>query len=80
MAARPVDAEPPTTLGFASTKPKPTTFAKEAWHKEAAKRKLILFDPRQSGEETCPSTRSPVAQRGNGTATAPGSPCRVRMR
>ena len=27
----------------------------------------------------CPSTRSPVAQRGNGTATAPGSPCRVRM-
>ena len=54
MAAHPVDAEPPTTLRFASTKPKPATFAKEGWHKEAAKRKLFLFDPRQSGEETLP--------------------------
>ena len=52
MAAHPVDAEPPTTLRFASTKPKPATFAKKGWHKEAAKRKLFLFDPRQSGEET----------------------------
>ena len=54
MAAHPVDAEPPTTLRFASTKPKPATFTKEGWHKEAAKRKLFLFDPRQSGEETLP--------------------------
>ena len=54
MAAHTVDAEPPTTLRFASTKPKPATFAKEGWHKEAAKRKLFLFDPRQSGEETLP--------------------------
>ena len=54
MAAHPVDAEPPTTLRFASTKPKPATFAKEGWHKEAAKRKLFLFDPQQSGEETLP--------------------------
>ena len=54
MAAHPVDAEPPTTLRFASTKPKPATFAKEGWHKEAAKRKLFLFHPRQSGEETLP--------------------------
>ena len=54
MAAHDVDAEPPTTLRFASTKPKPATFAKEGWHKEAAKRKLFLFDPRQSGEETLP--------------------------
>ena len=54
MAAHPVDAEPPTTLRFASTRPKPATFAKEGWHKEAAKRKLFLFDPRQSGEETLP--------------------------
>ena len=55
MAAHPVDAERPTTLRFASTKSKPATFAKEGWHKEAAKRKLFLFDPRQSGEETLPS-------------------------
>ena len=54
MAAHPVDAEPPTTLRFASTKPKLAIFAKEGWHKEAAKRKLFLFDPRQSGEETLP--------------------------
>ena len=54
MAAHPVDAEPPTTLRFASTKPKPATFAKEGWHEEAAKRKLFLFDPRQSGEDTLP--------------------------
>ena len=54
MAAHPVDAEPPTTLRFASTKPKPATFAKEGWHKEPAKRKLFLFDPWQSGEETLP--------------------------
>ena len=54
MAAHPVDAEPPTTLRFASTKPKPATIAKEGWHKEAAKRKLFLFDRRQSGEETLP--------------------------
>ena len=54
MAAHPVDAEPPTTLRFASTKRKPATFAKEGWHKEAARRKLFLFDPRQSGEETLP--------------------------
>ena len=54
MAAHPMDAEPPTTLLFASTKPKPATFAKEGWYKEAAKRKLFLFDPRQSGEETLP--------------------------
>ena len=54
MAAHPIDAEPPTTLHFASTKPKPATFAKEGWHKEAAKRKLFLFYPRQSGEETLP--------------------------
>ena len=80
MAAHPVDAEPPTTLCFASAKPKPATFSKEGWYKEAAKRKLFLFDPRQSGEETLPSTPSPVAQRGSGTATAPGSPCQVPMR
>ena len=54
MAAPPVDAEPPTTLRFASTKPKRATFAKEGCHKEAAKRKLFLFDPRHSGEETLP--------------------------
>ena len=54
MAALPVDAEPPTPLRFASTKPKRAIFAKEGWHKEAAKRKLFLFDPRQSGEETVP--------------------------
>ena len=54
MAAHPVDAEPPTTLRFASTKPKLATFAKEGWHKEAAKRKLFLFDPRQPGDETVP--------------------------
>ena len=54
MAAHPVDAEPPTTLCFASTKPQPATFAKEGWHKDAAKRKLFLFDPRQSPEETLP--------------------------
>ena len=54
MAAHPVDAQPPTTLHFASTKPKPATFAKEGWHKEAAKRNMFLFDPRQSGEETLP--------------------------
>ena len=54
LAAHPVDAEPPTTLRFASTKPKPATFAKEGWHKKAAKRKSFLFDPRQSGEETLP--------------------------
>ena len=46
MAAHPVNAEPLTTLRFASTKPKPATFAKEGWHKKAAKRKLFLFDPR----------------------------------
>ena len=46
MAAHPVDAEPPDTLRFASTKPKPATFAIGGWHKEAAKRK--------SGEETLP--------------------------
>ena len=70
MAAHPVDAEPPTTLHFASTKPKPATFAKEGWHKEAAKRKLFLFDPRQSGEETLPiyslSSRSAWELDGNG--------------
>ena len=54
MAAHPVDAEPPNTLRFSSTKPKPANFAKEAWYKEVAKRKLFLFDPRQSGEETLP--------------------------
>ena len=54
LAAHPGDAGPPTTLRFASTKPKPAIFAKEGWHKEAAKRKLFLFDPRQSGEETLP--------------------------
>ena len=54
MAAHPVDAEPPTTLRFASTKPKPATFAKKGWYKEATKRKLFLFDPQQSGEETLP--------------------------
>ena len=54
MAAHPVDVEPYTTLRFASTKPKPAIFAKEGWHKEAAKRKLFLFDPRKSGEETLP--------------------------
>ena len=54
MAAHPVDAEPPTTLRFASTKPKPATFTKEGWCIEAAKRKLFLLDPRQSGEETLP--------------------------
>ena len=54
MATHPVDAEPPTTFRFASTKPKPATFAKEGWYKEAAKRKLFLFDPRQTGEETLP--------------------------
>ena len=41
----------PPPSRFASTKPKPATLAKEGWHKEAAKRKLFLFDPRQSGEE-----------------------------
>ena len=54
MVAHPVDAEPPTTLRFASTKPKRATLAKEGWHKEAAKRKLFLFDPRQSSEDTLP--------------------------
>ena len=54
MAAHPMDAEPPTTLRFASRKPKPATFAKEGWYKEAAKRKLFLFDWRQYGEETLP--------------------------
>ena len=70
MAAQSVDAEPPTTLRFASTKPKPATFAKEGWHKEAAKRKLSLFDPRQSGEETLPiyslSSRSAGERDGDG--------------
>ena len=33
MAAHPVDAEPPTTGRFDSTKPKPATFAKEGWYK-----------------------------------------------
>ena len=54
MAAHRVDAEPPTTFRFTSTKPKPATFAKQGWYKEAAKRKLFLFDPRQSSEETIP--------------------------
>ena len=54
MAAHPMDAEPPTTLLFASTNPKPATFPKEGWYKEAAKRKLFLIHPRQSGEETLP--------------------------
>ena len=54
MAANPVDAEPPITLRFASTKPRPATFTKERWYKETAKTKLFLFDPRQSGEETLP--------------------------
>ena len=54
MAAHPVDAEPPTTLRFASTKPKPAIFAQEGWHMEAAKRKLFLFDLRHSGEATLP--------------------------
>ena len=54
MAAHPVDAELPTTLRFASTKPKPATLAKEGWYKEAAKRKLFLFNPRQSVWETLP--------------------------
>ena len=49
MAAYPVDAEPLTTVRFASTKPKPATFAKEVWYKEAANGKLVLFDQRQSG-------------------------------
>ena len=39
MAAHPLDAETPTTLRFASTKPNPATCAKEGWYKEAAKRK-----------------------------------------
>ena len=52
IPAHPVDAEPPTNRRFASTKPKPATFAKKGWYKEAAKRKLFLFDPRPSGEET----------------------------
>ena len=63
MAAYPVNAKTPTTLRITSTKPKPATFAKEGWYKEAAKRKLFLFDLRQSGEETLPiyslSSRSP---------------------
>ena len=75
MAAHPVDAEPPTTPRLCSTQPKPATVAKEEWHKEAAKRKLFLFDPRRSGEETLPIYSLSCAQRGSGTATAPGSPC-----
>ena len=70
MAAHHGDAETPTTLRFASTKPKPATFAKEGWYKEAAKRNLFLFDPRQSGEETLPvyslSSRSPWEWDGDG--------------
>ena len=54
MAAHPVDAKPHTTLHPASTQPKPATFAKEGWYKEAAKRKFFLFNPRKSGEETLP--------------------------
>ena len=54
MTAHPVDAEPPTNLRVASPKPKPATFAKEGWYKEAAKRKLFLFVAWQSGEETLP--------------------------
>ena len=70
MAAHPVDAETPTTLRFASTKPKPATFAKEGWYKEAAKRKSFLPNLRQSGEETLPiyslSNRSPWERDGDG--------------
>ena len=80
MAAHLVDAEPPTTLRFTSTKPKPTTFAKEGWHKEAASGSCFSSIRGSPLRRPFPSTRSPVAQRGNGTATAPGSPCRVRIR
>ena len=64
MAAHPVDAETPTTLRFTSTKPKPAFFAEKGWYKGAAKRKLFLFVPRQSGVvgmevswNVCPSER-----------------------
>ena len=63
MAAHPVDAETPTTLRFASTKPKPATFANEGWYNQAAKRNLFLFDPQQYGADTLRiyslSSRSP---------------------
>ena len=52
MAVDPVDADPPTSLRFASTKSRPPTFSKEAWHKDTAKRKLFPFDPRQCAGET----------------------------
>ena len=78
MAAHPVDAKPPTTLRFASTKPKPATFAKEGWYKEAAKRKLFLFNPRQSAEDTLPiyslSSRSPWEWDGDGPGLTVPSP------
>ena len=41
-------------MHFASTKPHPATFNKEVRHKDAAKRKLFLFDPRPSREEILP--------------------------
>ena len=80
MAAHPVDAEPPTTLRFASTEPKPATFAKQGWYKEAAKRKLFLFDPRPSPEETLPINSLTSSLAWEWDVTAPGSPCRVPLR
>ena len=84
MAAHPVDAEPPITLWFASTKPKPATFAKEGWYKEATKRTLFLFNPRQSGEETLPinslSSRSAWEWYTNGPGLTVPSPPRSLSR
>ena len=72
MAAHPVDADPPTNLRFTSTKPKLATFSKEAWHKDAAQRKLFLFDPRESGEETLPIYSLPSRSQWEWDGDVPG--------
>ena len=67
MAAHLVDVNPPTSLRFSSSKPKPATFNKEGWYKDAAKRKLLLSDPASQAKRPSPSTLSLVAHNGSGT-------------
>ena len=72
MAAHPVDANPPTSLRFTSTKPKPGTLSKEAGHKDAAKRKLFLCDPQPSAEETLPIYSLPSRSQREWDGDGPG--------
>ena len=77
IATHPVDADPPTSLHFTSTKPKPANFKKGALHKDAAKRKLFPFDSHRIGGRTLPIYSLPSRSEWEGDGDGPGLTPRI---